>query len=51
MAGVPAFTQSVKTASGTRIRVRVGPFNSKEEADSAAAKVRAQGLPAALLPL
>lgn len=51
MAGVAAYTQSIKTASGTRIRVRVGPFNSKEEADSAAAKVRAQGLPAALLPL
>ena len=51
MAGVAAFTQNVKTGSGNRVRVRVGPFNSKEEADRAAAKVKAQGLPAALVPM
>ena len=51
MAGVSAFTQNVKTSTGNRIRVRVGPFNSKEEAERAAAKVKAQGLPAALVPM
>ena len=51
MAGVPAYTQTVKTASGSRVRVRVGPFNSKDDAERAAAKVKAQGLPASLLPM
>ena len=51
MAGVAAYTQTIKTASGNRIRVRVGPFNSKEEAERAAAKVKGQGLPASLVPM
>ena len=51
MAGISAFTQSVKTSAGNRVRVRIGPFKSKEEAERAAAKVKAQGLPASLVPL
>ncbi len=38
------YTQVVETSSGSRTRVRVGPFASREEADKALAKVRGAGL-------
>ncbi|WP_119154775.1 SPOR domain-containing protein [Caldimonas tepidiphila] len=48
--GLRSYTQEVETSDGRRIRVRVGPFTSREEADQAAARLRAAGLPVALLP-
>jgi DedD protein len=50
-AGFATFTQVVKTAQGPRTRVRVGPFSSREEAEKAAAQVKAAGLPGAVLAL
>lgn len=47
--GLRSYTQEIETAEGRRIRVRVGPFASRAEADQAAAKLRAAGLPAAML--
>ena len=41
----------VETPDGKRIRVRVGPYATKTEADKAAARVKALGLPAAILTL
>jgi DedD protein len=48
--GVRAYTQVIETEAGRRIRVRVGPFANREEADKALGKLRAAGLPTALLP-
>lgn len=50
-AGMTTYTQVAETAEGKRIRVRVGPFTDRAEAERAAARVRALGLPAALLTL
>jgi DedD protein len=49
--GLTTYTQQVDTASGPRTRVRLGPFATREEADKAAAKVKAAGLPGAVLAL
>ncbi|HSN33082.1 MAG TPA: SPOR domain-containing protein, partial [Ideonella sp.] len=49
--GLKTYTQVVETPAGSRIRVRVGPFGTREEADRAAGKLRSAGLPAALLTL
>ncbi len=49
--GLRTYTQSVDTEGGKRIRVRLGPFASRDEADQAASKVKAAGLPAAVLTL
>jgi len=49
--GLRTYTQAVDTDNGKRIRVRLGPFASRDEADKAAAKVKAAGLPAAVLTL
>jgi DedD protein len=50
--GLDSHEQRVETASGSaRTRVRLGPFNSKEEALRAAARLKAAGLNAAVLPL
>lgn len=45
-AGLAAFTQELETANGKRTRVRVGPFDSRSEADSAAEKIHALQLDA-----
>lgn len=50
-AGIRTYTQVVETADGKRIRVRVGPFADRADADKAAAKIRKLDLPAALLTL
>ena len=50
-AGLKTYTQVAQTADGPRIRVRVGPFDSRAEAQRAADKIKALGLPAALLTL
>jgi len=49
--GLATYTQAVETANGKRTRVRVGPFATREEADKAAAKLKAAGLPGAVLTL
>ncbi|MDM4765012.1 SPOR domain-containing protein [Pelomonas sp. SE-A7] len=49
--GLKTYTQAVETADGKRIRVRVGPYGSRDEADKAAAKVRGTGLSVAVLTL
>jgi cell division protein FtsN len=47
-AGLPALTQELESAKGTRTRVRVGPFETRAEADAAAEKIRALKLDAAV---
>lgn len=50
-AGMKTYTHVVDTKEGRRIRVRVGPFASKAEADKAADKIKKLDLPAAILTL
>lgn len=49
--GLKTYTQVVETPDGKRIRVRVGPYAERAEADKAAAQLRASGLAAAVLTL
>lgn len=49
--GLKSYLQTVEINGATRIRVRVGPYPSREEADKAAETVKAAGLPAAVLTL
>ncbi|HSI50453.1 MAG TPA: SPOR domain-containing protein [Ideonella sp.] len=49
--GLKTYTQVIESATGRRIRVRVGPYATKAEADKAAARIKASGLPAAVLTL
>jgi DedD protein len=49
--GLKTYTQEVEVASGKRIRVRLGPFASRIQADQALAKLKAAGLSAAVLAL
>ena len=49
--GLKTYTQVAETPGGSRIRVRVGPFGSRAEADAALAKARAAGLAAVVLTL
>lgn len=50
-AGMKTYTQVAETKDGRRIRVRVGPFSGKAEADAVAEKIRKLDLPAAILTL
>lgn len=50
-AGLKTYTQVAETKDGRRIRVRVGPFAAKAEADKAAEKIKRLDLPAAILTL
>ena len=50
-AGLKTYTQVVETKDGKRIRVRLGPFDTKAEIDKVAAKVKKLDLPAAILEL
>jgi DedD protein len=50
-AGLKTYTQVTETKDGRRIRVRVGPFADKAEADKAAERIRKLALPAAILSL
>jgi DedD protein len=49
--GLKTYTQVASTSAGERIRVRVGPFATREEADKALAKAKAAGLAAVVLTL
>ncbi|MBC7444399.1 MAG: SPOR domain-containing protein [Polaromonas sp.] len=48
-AGLSTYTQIADTKDGKRIRVRVGPFSSKAEAEKAVNKIRSLDLPVAIL--
>lgn len=50
-AGLKTYTQVAETKEGKRIRVRVGPFDTRTEADQAANKVKGLDLPASVLAL
>ena len=43
---LPAFRQELEQAAGRRIRVRVGPYATRAQADAAAASIRAMALEA-----
>ena len=49
--GLKTYTQVIETASGARTRVRVGPFETRDEADRASARLKAAGQPAYILVL
>jgi DedD protein len=49
--GLKTYTQVVQTADGQRIRVRVGPFSSRAEADKVLDKIKSDGLKPAVLTL
>ena len=49
--GLKTYTHVAQLPEGKRTRVRLGPFATKAEADKAASKAKAQGLPAAILTL
>ena len=50
-AGLKTYTQVTETKDGKRIRVRVGPFATRAEAERAAQKIKGLDLPAAILTL
>ncbi|MEI7537025.1 MAG: SPOR domain-containing protein [Comamonadaceae bacterium] len=50
-AGLKTYTQVVETKDGRRIRVRVGPFAEKSDADKAADRIKKLNLQAATLSL
>lgn len=49
--GLKTYAQAVDTPDGHRVRVRLGPFASRDEAERAAAKLKGAGLPGAILTL
>lgn len=49
--GLKTYTHVAETREGRRIRVRVGPFATRAEADKAAARIKQLDLPAAILTL
>ncbi len=48
-AGFKVYLEELKTSQGTRIRVRVGPFATRDEAERAAPQIKALDLPALLV--
>ena len=49
--GLKTYTQVAETKDGKRIRVRVGPYANRAEAEKAASKIKGLDLPAAILTL
>ena len=49
--GLKTYTQVVETSSGKRIRVRVGPFASRDEAEKASSKIKSAGMSSAVFTL
>jgi DedD protein len=49
--GLKTYTQVADTSQGQRIRVRVGPFATRDDADRAQARIKAAGSPAVVLTL
>jgi DedD protein len=50
-AGLKTYTHIAETKDGRRIRVRVGPFSNRTEAEKAAERIKKLSLPATLLTL
>ena len=50
-AGLKTYTHVAQTKDGERIRVRVGPFSTRAEADKVAEKIKKLALPASILTL
>ena len=48
-AGLSVFTEKVRTNQGDRIRVRVGPFPTREEAEQARGQLKLVGIDSALI--
>ena len=49
--GLKSYTQVTETAAGNRVRVRIGPFATREEAERALAKTKAGGLNGVVMTL
>lgn len=49
--GLKTYTQVIESDAGRRTRVRVGPFESREDAEKAAARIKSAGLAASILSL
>ena len=49
--GLKTYTQEVNTDAGKRVRVRVGPFATRDEASQVLNKLKGAGLPGAVLTL
>ena len=49
--GLKTYTQVIEVDGAKRTRVRVGPFETRADADKAAARIKAAGLPVAVLNL
>lgn len=49
--GLKTYVQTVDTEAGKRTRLRVGPFESRDEAEKAAARIKASGLAVNVLSL
>ncbi|MGB6055671.1 MAG: SPOR domain-containing protein, partial [Burkholderiaceae bacterium] len=49
-AGIASYTQKVATASGERIRIRVGPFASRDDAEKMRARLGKLGFNGTLVP-
>jgi DedD protein len=47
--GLRAFTEKIKTDRGNRVRVRVGPFTSRDAAEQARTQLQAAGVQAAMI--
>ncbi len=50
-AGLKTYVQVIETKDGKRTRVRVGPYESRDEADKAATRIKGMGLAASVLTL
>ena len=48
-AGFKAYRETIKTAQGERIRVRIGPYATRDEADKARVTLRAAGIESVLI--
>ncbi|MGA0608916.1 SPOR domain-containing protein [Caldimonas sp. KR1-144] len=49
--GLKTYTQVVETKEGKRIRVRVGPYDGRADAEKAAGQIRSAGMTASVLTL
>ena len=50
-AKLPVYTESIAASKGTVTRVRVGPFTTREKADSALAQIKLAGSDGKIIPL
>jgi DedD protein len=49
--GLRTYTQVVHVAAGDRTRVRIGPFDQREQAEATVARLKKAGLPATVMAL